>query len=1593
MRSHPITLLMWVWPVAGPTTAAERNALRQLYTAAFGGAANPWRRYQNWMTGDPCDNAWQGVTCVAGKVTRVDLRDNRLRGNLANNVLRNLPNLEYFDIAHNSMLTGNFPSNELAFLPNLNTLNVGDDSRPGLSGPFPDWTQLPNPGKMDRIEIWGDFTGNIPTFAPLNNLRILRIDHTEIDGTIPDFTPLANIESLVIEDNGRLTGTIPDFTNQGKATTIGFHNNPRLSGTIPDLQPLRSVTNLYIQYNDVSGTVPASLSTLNKLEYLSLAHNCGSYCDLSGTVPTLHPNLRTSLKRLYLFHNAFEGLPAIEPRPTTLDVLTDLRFEYNLITGTFPCHSTAFPSLVDAQLHHNRMTGTIPCIDDFKNLKTFYAGTNYFTGTLPQATVANSLEVFDIDHNRLSGTIPQGFVDSLTVIKSLELGANEFSGTIPQLRTNADLETIHVHRNMARKPLTPVVTAGDATTNPNFGPLLDGDPNTVYTCTPTCEIMLDFGQEVCLEALEMRTGPDTRPAFSPTKRLRPAEGCPTAVHIYQASVGNTAGQTSEASIPAWDACCDWNWDSCEPGTWKDLGHERISDHVWGDWDSFCKTKTRYYRVRISGCDGKDCRIADLRAWTGDRMTGTLPDLASVPKLRNLWAFGNDLTGTLPLVPGQNSWDGGSIRVDDNHLEGPLPDLCPTLDRAAEFWVDDNDISGTIPAMACLTMMRSIRVRDNTLSGTIPDCDCRALTEFIADNNACCRNWEQEWLRTHTSVGHGASCPRCGGPSPWPVDCDPPFTSRDDCPWANPDWGDARRDPCKHEWPGGGLEGHLPDFATMPNIRYFSVTNNKMRGPLAGRNVARLTRLEWFRAFHNRLAGTVPYEEMDQAAVDHSNCLDQSFYLNNNTLWGTMPDIQLSLSRSKCTLGNHHGGSRNDGRRWESLQIERNHLWGDLPGHLELVQDWVTTRYNCWNCPLTPQGVYDIADGNPTGAAPPIMSGSGLWFNKNGVPGWAPCINQPKESCRWRADSCNEPPAVRYADAGPSCPAEAANSLYASTVRCGSGALEIDRTINEDDIRLGTSFAVQFQRSRYENGVLVEVVLPFFAPGLWDCPPAAGATPGPYGPGTVAMTPALQAAVRDSMVSQGAEPAGWNALRASIAPVAGVQLGPSPGADPYVDLPTELWVTTAADSSFDITQPELVEMSVPAEMLLGPFGHIAEQPLNFTIVPSPGVASGSWLPGGQLDELDFRYGTAHQLGRHVNATWTLALGETFTCAARPEDCVEAVVTVPSAVPGQCPWACAKAPASKPIFTTLSCSPYSIEVEFRLGAYDLPDGGRECVNVSLTGKCVASGLRPCSAPMEMCVVAVTEPGPTPTPSIPWTRTRTHSPTPTTSDSHTPTRPDPTPTPTPTYSPTATWTVLRVCQVSFGARSTVCVEGDMPWLPYLVWLLGACCLLAVAAVLCVRCPRTPPAATATELVPALADADELTVTAKLPPETLVPAPQPAQVVTVRAVPPPPPPPAGISVRVRGVAAPEDVTVRARPVTPAAPDVVVSARPHLDDVVVRATAAGDGGITVRATPTPTPPPSTPSSPQSRATRAAAALPAKPLDGRPSAGRRLVEL
>ena len=403
-------------PETDDTPAGDRAALTALHNATTG---DNWWRNTHWLSERPLGE-WYGVTTDSGgRVTALELSDNRLTGAVPD-VLGSLTRLELLDLSRNA-LAGGIPA-ALGELAGLRQLNLGFNV---LTGAIP-----PGLGNLSNLESlslhWNQFRTPIPPeLGNLNRLEVLNLEYALVTGQIPSaLGNLANLTVLDLRDNFGLTGPIPAaLGNLTSLEWLGLGGN-RLEGAIPSaLGRLTNLRTLSLTNNLLSGGIPPELGDLSNLGNLGLHNN-----SLTGIIP---PELGRLSRLFYLglHENALAG-----PIPASLGGtgLLWLYLHENDLTGAIPAELGEIENLRFVQLQDNSLSGPIPSeLGELDNLKVLDVHNNALTGLIPAALGRlSSLEVLDLSENELTGPIPSD-LGTLSNLWWLDLRDNALTGPIP----------------------------------------------------------------------------------------------------------------------------------------------------------------------------------------------------------------------------------------------------------------------------------------------------------------------------------------------------------------------------------------------------------------------------------------------------------------------------------------------------------------------------------------------------------------------------------------------------------------------------------------------------------------------------------------------------------------------------------------------------------------------------------------------------------------------------------------------------------------------------------------------------------------------------------------------------------------------------------------------------------------------------------------------------------------------------------------------------------------------------------------------------------------------------------------------------------
>lgn len=163
---------------------------------------------------------------------------------------------------------------------------------------------------------------------------------------------------------------------------------------------LGRVVNISLQGRGLSGQIPKQIGQLKSLSGLYLHFN-----QLSGSVPREIAQL-SELTELYLNVNNFTG--EIPPEIGDLPNLQVLQLCYNKLTGSVPTQLGSLKKLGVLALQYNNLTGAIPAsFGDLAMLKRLDLSFNRLFGSIPiKLANAPMLQVLDIRNNSLSGNVP-----------------------------------------------------------------------------------------------------------------------------------------------------------------------------------------------------------------------------------------------------------------------------------------------------------------------------------------------------------------------------------------------------------------------------------------------------------------------------------------------------------------------------------------------------------------------------------------------------------------------------------------------------------------------------------------------------------------------------------------------------------------------------------------------------------------------------------------------------------------------------------------------------------------------------------------------------------------------------------------------------------------------------------------------------------------------------------------------------------------------------------------------------------------------------------------------------------------------------------
>ncbi|KAJ9679624.1 hypothetical protein PVL29_021524 [Vitis rotundifolia] len=426
-------------------------------------------------------NAFGSMTTLA----YVDLSGNELRGSIPD-AFGNMITLAYVDLSGNK-LRGSIPD---AF-GNMTTLGYLDLFGNDLCGSIPD--ALGNMTTLAYLALsWNELSGSIPdAVGNMTSLAYLYLSSNQLEGEIPkSLRDLCNLQELLLSQNN-LTGLQrKDYLACSNNTleVLDLSHN-QFKGSFPDLSGFSQLRELYLEFNQLNGTLPESIGQLAQLEVLSIPSN-----SLRGTVSANHLFGLSNLFFLDLsfnyltFNISLEQVPQFRasrimlascklgPRfPNWLQTqegLWELDISASRISDVIPNWLWNLTSdFVWLNISNNNISGTLPnlqarskgmdmssnCLEGSIPESVFNAewlnlSKNMFSGSISLSCgitnqSSSSLSHLDLSNNRLSGELPKCWEQWKNLIV-LNLANNNFSGKIKDsIGLLFQMQTLHLRNN------------------------------------------------------------------------------------------------------------------------------------------------------------------------------------------------------------------------------------------------------------------------------------------------------------------------------------------------------------------------------------------------------------------------------------------------------------------------------------------------------------------------------------------------------------------------------------------------------------------------------------------------------------------------------------------------------------------------------------------------------------------------------------------------------------------------------------------------------------------------------------------------------------------------------------------------------------------------------------------------------------------------------------------------------------------------------------------------------------------------------------------------------------------------------------------
>ena len=671
---------------------------------------------------------------------RLVLRENKLTGPIPA-WLGDLANLEELSLWGNQ-LSGPIPTS-LGKLVNLGKLLL---SRNPLSGLIP--AELGDLANLRELRLFNSqLTGPIPTeLGRLANLRVLVLSNNQLTGSLPlRLGDLARLQALSLLGN-RLAGPIPaELGNLANLKELKLSQN-QLTGPIPaSLGNLANLEELSLWRNRLTGSIPAEIGDLINLELLLLRDN-----SLTGSIPASLGDL-DNLQSLSLSQNLLVGCVPVGLRDVGRNDFDDLVLPFcdvlldslNISPGTlvqeFDPYRTDYTALASGTrvtlTAANQHNATVMYLDR-NDREIADADTSSVGHQVDLRTGITVVRVKVTSHDGRSThtyTVAVNRVPSSPVIDAVTSGERQLtvSWTAPDETGGSDI---------VAHDLRYIQTGAGETVESEWAVV-----ENVWTAAVGGDLQYAIGGLTGSTPYDVQVRALNRTGAGPWSATTTGSTAPsTCVTAGAVSDTTNTGLISdcEALLAARDTLVgtgslDWSADT-PIGQWEGVSLRGTPQRV------------TWLVLSFKGLDGtipselgRLEMLVHLNLRSND-LTGSIPALlGNLSNLTYLNLHSNDLSGGFPdlsRISGleelylANNADGS--KVQDSGLTGGIPTWLNDMTDMRELWLWGNSLSGSIPDLSGMSSLERLKLANNRLMGGVPEASRLPpnMTWLIIDRN-------------------------------------------------------------------------------------------------------------------------------------------------------------------------------------------------------------------------------------------------------------------------------------------------------------------------------------------------------------------------------------------------------------------------------------------------------------------------------------------------------------------------------------------------------------------------------------------------------------------------------------------------------------------------------------------------------------------------------------------------------------------------------------------------------------------------------------------------------------------------------------------